>query len=324
MPPELLARWRVASMLCAPIYRSGRLIGALASGYVERCGPFSAKQRRLILGIGHAVAAGVDNQRLIRDLRDANRHKSDFVATMSHELRTPLHVILGYAEMLADTAHESPQDLTHFAGRIQHSAQGLLELVDATLDLGRMESGRDPLHIGSVVVEGLLAEVAADLDPLAGARGLSVSWLCSIGAAAIASDRVKLKTIVKNLVGNAIKYTETGSVVVRADRLDDALVLRVEDTGIGIAPADRAAIFEMFRQVQREGGPAVGGVGLGLYIVRQLVDRLGGTIELESTPGRGSSFTVRLPAAFQDGWSLPGARSVHAGSGALDQSDSRS
>ena len=295
IPSDLLARWEMASMLCVPIYRNDRLIGVIGTGYLSRRGPFSRKQKRLLEGIGHAVAVGIDNERLIRDLRAANRLKSDFVATMSHELRTPLNVILGYAEMLDEAAHDSPQDVEQFADRIRRSARELLELVNATLDLGRMESGRDELRLERVRVGPLLAEIDGELEALARGRGLEVAWHDAVGATAIATDRVKLKTIVKNLVGNAIKYTPHGSVAVHAAIEDAVLVVSVRDTGVGIAADDLPTIFDMFRQVGSSATRSGGGVGLGLYIVRTLVDRLGGTVDVASTLGVGSEFTVRLP-----------------------------
>ncbi len=296
VPPELLARWGIASMLCAPVYRDEGMIAVIGTGYATRRGPFSAKQRRLLVGIGHAVAVGVGNERLIGDLRAANRLKSDFVATMSHELRTPLNVILGYAEILTDAAGDAPpRDVAHYATRIQYSATELLELVNATLDLGRMESGRDVLHIEAVALAAVLGEVAAEVEPLAQASGLRVAWQNALGPITVPTDRVKLKTILKNLVGNAIKYTAEGSVTVSVGRDGESLCLAVADTGVGIEPADLPAIFEMFRRVDSSATRTAGGVGLGLYIVRQLVERLGGTIEVASEPGVGSTFTVRLP-----------------------------
>ena len=294
IPANLLAHWGVGSMLCAPIFRNEHLVGVIGTGFHETRGAFSRKQRRLLVGIANALAMATENERLIRDLRNANRLKSDFVATMSHELRTPLNVILGYAEMLVEDAHQR-DDVELFAGRIRRSGRELLELIDATLDLGRMESGRDDLRLEAVPVATLLAEVEVEVDAVARGRGLPVTWHSSVGALTIATDRVKLKTVLKNLVGNAIKYTPAGSVTVAADRDGDDLVLRVSDTGVGIAAQDVQAIFEMFRRIDGTATQSVGGVGLGLYIVRQLVDRLGGAVDVDSTPGVGSTFTVRVP-----------------------------
>jgi signal transduction histidine kinase len=281
--------------LFVALRRGDELVGFQTACRRDRTGGFDPVQVRIAQGIGQLASMALDNAQLLAQLEQANRIKSEFVATMSHELRTPLNVILGYTEMLAEAAHESPQDVAQFAERIRRSAAELLELVNETLDLGRMESGRDVLHIEPVAIDDLLAEIEGEVDALARARGLPMVWHCALGDAPIATDRVKLKTIVKNLVGNAIKYTETGSVTVSAERAGDALVLSVRDTGVGIEPHDLPAIFEMFRQVDSSAMRSVGGVGLGLYIVRQLAERLGGTIEVESAPGAGSTFTVRIP-----------------------------
>ena len=299
VPPELLERWHVSSLLEAPIFRNGKLVGRVATGYSTRRGPFSRKQRRLLLGIANALAMGTDNDRLIRDLREANRLKSDFVSTMSHELRTPLNVILGYAEILADEPQE-PADVRLFAERIDRNGRELLELIDATLDLGRLELGRDELRLGPIPFAALLADVGAQVDALARARGLQIHWNDRLGATTIVTDATKLKTILKNLIGNAFKYTPAGSVTVSAERDGDDLLLGVSDTGIGIAPKDVQAIFEMFRRIDGDATRAVGGVGLGLYIVRQLVERLGGTIAVDSAPGAGSTFVVRVPMRLHD------------------------
>ncbi|MEW6272919.1 MAG: HAMP domain-containing sensor histidine kinase [Thermodesulfobacteriota bacterium] len=295
VPPDLLLRWEVASMMCVPICRNDRLTGFIASGYRTRTGPFTRKQRRLAIGIAQAVAVGLENERLIRDLRAANRLKSDFVSTMSHELRTPLNVILGYAEMLGEAPGLSAHDTEHLAQGIRRSATELLELVTATLDLGRMESGRDVLRVEPVALAELLHEVELEFEPLSQRAGLTVTWRNDCDSEVVATDRVKLKTIVKNLVGNAIKYTPQGSVDVRVRRDGDDVVLAVADTGIGIDQQDVATIFEMFRQIDGSATRTYGGVGLGLYIVRQLVERLRGRIEVASEPGAGSTFTVRLP-----------------------------
>jgi signal transduction histidine kinase len=295
VPTELLLRWDAVSLLLAPLLRNEELIGWIAGGYVQRTGPFSRKQRRLLLGIAQALALGLENERLIRDLCAANRLRSDFVSTMSQELRTPLNVILGYAEILGDEDEVSPGETRQLAEGIRRSAATLLELVTATLDLGRMESGRDVLNVEAVSLAALLGEVQRKLEPLSQRSGLAVRWHNGCCDDVVATDRVKLKTIIKNLVGNAIKYTPRGSVDVRLDRDGPEVVLAVADTGIGIAEQDRATIFEMFRQVDGSATRAYGGVGLGLYIVRQLVDRLRGTIVVQSERGMGSTFTVRLP-----------------------------
>ncbi len=294
VPPELLRRFGVASVLCVPMHRNAEFLGLIGAGYRTRTGAFSRKQRKTALGIAHAVVVALDNERLIRDLRAANRLKSDFVATMSHELRTPLNVILGYAEMLAEN-DLGDLEVPQLANRIRRSASTLLELVNATLDLGRMESGRDVIHLEPVSLGALLAEAEAEFEPLARDAGLAMYWRDETDNASLFTDRVKLKTILKNLVGNAIKYTPEGAVTVTATRDRGDVVLTVRDTGIEIAREHCSTIFEMFRQIDGPATRVLGGVGLGLYIVRQLVDRLHGSIRVESALGVGSTFTVRLP-----------------------------
>jgi signal transduction histidine kinase len=229
--------------------------------------------------------------RLVDELERANRTKLEFVSTMSHELRTPLNIIAGYGDMLRDS---------DFAERdraldgIRRANTELLELVEATLDLNRLESGRDQPQLAPVALQDLWNELSTELAGVPRAAGVRLEWR-PVTSVVLLSDRRKLKIILKNLVGNALKFTPRGHVEIDC-RFDAACcVLTVADTGIGIAAEHLKSVFEPFRQVDGSDRRHYGGVGLGLHIVRRLCAQLGADVAVTSQPGRGSTFTIRLP-----------------------------
>jgi signal transduction histidine kinase len=294
--PELIRYFGIASALYTPIMQDNRLSGVLVHGYRERTGPFSRRQHRLALGIAQAMAVAVENARLFQEVQTASALKSEFVATMSHELRTPLNIICGYADLLREGTFSAltGQQLDTVT-RISRSAGLLLELVNTTLDMGRLEAGHTPIDRVAVPVESVLEAVGAEVQALASPE-LSVTWSAAADLVVV-TDRDKLKTIVRNLVANAVKFTPAGRVHVEALWDDGLLTVRVEDTGIGIPEDQQAAIFEMFRQVDGSSTRRFGGVGLGLHIARRLTGLLGGQVRIESLVGVGSTFTVSIPCA---------------------------
>jgi PAS domain S-box-containing protein len=226
----------------------------------------------------------------------ADRLKSEFLATMSHELRTPLNVILGYVELLVEGGFGA---VTAAQGavlrRLEQNTRVLCELISMVLDLNRLEAGRLPLDVKGVELGALLEEIRAEMQGLCEQSGLSFRWQVEAALPVVQTDPGKLKVIVKNLVGNAIKFTPRGRVTVRAQAQPAGVEIGVSDTGIGIAPEAQALIFEPFRQVDSAATRRYAGSGLGLHIVKRLLEVLGGTVSVQSALGHGSTFRVWLP-----------------------------
>lgn len=239
-------------------------------------------------------------EKLLRQAKEeaeiANRAKSEFLATMSHELRTPLNVMLGYADLLIEGIFSpltaAQQDALR---RIQKSTFALVDLVNHVLDLNRLEVGRLPVERRIVHIDQLFKEVEQETQGLRDLSGLGFHWQVERALPTLYTDPGKLKVVLKNLLTNAIKFTEVGDITLAAAESTDAIVLSVTDTGMGV-PADRQAlIFEAFQQGDQANVRGQKGVGLGLHIAKRLLDLIGGTIEVESEVGRGSTFRVRLP-----------------------------
>ncbi len=245
-------------------------------------------------------------------LAEANQLKSHFLANMSHELRTPLNSILGYAEMLAQGTYGPLNDKQlDRLEKISRNGQTLLGLINDILDLSRIEAGRMELELEPTPIAPMIAACLAGMEPLAERKGLQLRQELR-PVPPLLVDRGRLSQVLNNLVGNAIKFTPSGRVLVQARPLEDgdtasappALaadrrwgLIVVEDTGIGIAPQDWEVIFDEFRQVDGSYTRQYEGTGLGLAITRRLVEMMGGHIWLESTPGQGSKFFVALPVA---------------------------
>jgi CheY-like chemotaxis protein/nitrogen-specific signal transduction histidine kinase len=242
-----------------------------------------------------------------RQLENANRLKTEFIANVSHELRTPLHAIVGYVELLEDGIYGSLTDEQAQTIRYIHdSARDLLDLVNNLLDLSRIEGGRTDLILSSFDVRELISELAVQLKPLADAKHIVVRSHVHLTSPVVRSDRSKLKQILTNVVGNAVKFTDSGAVTVRvAAAIDERgaqrnrVQISVEDTGIGIPPETLNRIFEKFYQVDSTPSRSHEGTGLGLYISKQLTELLGGTIRVESLPGKGTTVTLTVPINFE-------------------------
>ena len=228
--------------------------------------------------------------------REAGRLKDVFLSTISHELRTPLTGIIGYAHLLLD-GYSGPltADQERDVSQISASGEHLLGLIAEILDISRMESGTITLHPEVVSVREAVAHAIAVTQPLAVSAGLTLGWDAAEGLPPVVADPGRVQQVLVNLIGNAIKFTKEGSVGVDAQVDGTRVAIRVADTGIGIAPEHLELVFEPFRQVDDALTRQRGGTGLGLAISRRLARMMGGDVTVESTLGRGSTFTLWLP-----------------------------
>jgi signal transduction histidine kinase len=257
-------------------------------------------------------------ERLSSELLRVNRMKSEFLANVSHELRTPLNAIVGFVDLLREGVYGelAPRQVKPVE-RIEASANHLRHLVDQVLDLAKMAAGRLEIHTETIDLRPFVLDVASEIESLVSEKGLSLSLVMGAALPRIRTDPTHLRQILVNLLGNAVKYTNEGGIVIRTrlvDSLPDSgpapsqadrgsypitpwIGIQVIDTGIGIDPADQSRIFEEFEQIDAgpRGNSAERGTGLGLSISRRLAALIGGMVELESELGRGSTFTLWLP-----------------------------
>jgi PAS domain S-box-containing protein len=231
-------------------------------------------------------------------LEQASAAKSSFLANMSHELRTPLNAMLGYASMVLQGVYGEPQaGQLRALSRIESNGRHLMGLVNDVLDISRIEAGRMPIQLTEFHADQLIREVTGELEAVIARSPVPVVVEIDPGLAPVTSDRQKVKQIVTNLLSNALKFTQQGSITIRAsfDAVAGGFTISVADTGIGVAESERERIFEDFHQVDSSTTKQFGGTGLGLAISRRLAEMLGGRLTLESAQESGSTFTLELP-----------------------------
>ena len=238
--------------------------------------------------------------KLYRQLEEASRHKSEFLANTSHELRTPLNAILGYTELIQDGIYgEVPPKIGEVLERVQSNGRHLLGLINDVLDLSKIEAGQLTLTISDYSMREVVQTVAAATESLAAEKNLLLKTEISDNLPAAKGDERRITQALLNLVGNAIKFTEAGEVALKASAQDGAFQLAVADTGPGIAAKDQERIFEEFQQVDSSSTRRKGGTGLGLAISKKIVEMHGGRIWVESELGRGSTFLFTLPVRVE-------------------------
>jgi len=288
--------------LIVPLLSSDGPLGTLVLQR-RQPGEFPPTVVTLMESFADQSAIALENARLFdeiaqksRELEIASQHKSQFVANMSHELRTPLAAILGYAELMHEGFYEPlGQKSLDALTRIRSNGKHLLGLINTVLDIAKIESGQFTLNMSEYAIESVVETVRAATESLAQNKKLTLTTSVDKSLPAGLGDEQPLTQVLLNLVGNAIKFTDTGEVSITAGARNGNFAVSVTDTGPGIPLDQQDRIFEQFHQVDSSNTKAKGGTGLGLAIAKQIVEMHGGRIWVESMPGKGSTFQMELP-----------------------------
>jgi signal transduction histidine kinase/PAS domain-containing protein len=291
---RLLLQLGTRSSMTVPLDVRGHRLGAMTFVCGER--DFDESDFALAREIASRAARALDNARLYEAALAANRAKSDFLAVMSHELRTPLNAIIGYTDLLlANITGPMDGEQCGYLRRIHFGAMQLLQIIEEILTYAQTEAGHIEALPRAIRMGELIDEVVEVAEPLVREKGLELRLEVGQPNAELFTDAGKLRQILLNLLRNAVKFTERGAIGLSVELRGDQLVIAISDTGIGIAPEKLEEIFEPFRQVEQGTTRRAGGTGIGLSVSRQLARLLGGDVSVESRPGHGSTFALRLP-----------------------------
>jgi signal transduction histidine kinase len=295
---RVLAALSCRAALVGALRRDGRLAGFFVSGVDGRGNALGNRDVRIARGLARIASAAVGKAQQAADAEILQRARTEYVAAMSHELRAPLHVICGFQSLLLEGDFGPLTSAQSDAlKRIGKGAGQLLELIDNTLNLNRIEAGRLGVELRDVPAADVLAEVELETRDMRAVSGLESLWEVPESLPRVRTDPQKLKLVLRNLIGNALKYTDAGRITVSARAGGEGVEFSVADTGIGIAPAALRSIFEPFKQAREGSSRDRGGVGLGLHIVQRMLEMVGGAIRVESRLGEGSTFRVWVPVA---------------------------
>ena len=298
----LLAQSGYRSLLAVPLLIEQQVFGGLVI-YRPESGSFSHEVVNLLQTFATQSVLAIQNARLFREIEEkghqleiASKHKSQFLANMSHELRTPLNAILGYTELIMDDIYgEVPDKIRDVLDRVQRSGHHLLSLINAVLDLSKIEAGQLTLSLNDYSMKEVVYTAMTSVESLAAEKHLKLSFELSPDLPIAKGDERRIAQVLLNLLGNAIKFTEAGEVKMRVTTVDDAFLVGVSDTGAGISEADQEKIFEEFQQADSSSTKQKGGTGLGLSIAKRIIEMHGGRIWVESSLRTGSTFWFTLP-----------------------------